>query len=153
MLSALGNPFKCHEEVLYLQPLIPLKRFDFFPPTGGGSEGLGAFRFFFKQRHPVFNSELSSHSSIQRSNLESSYNTGLYHCALDSARLICLASQVKNMSEPRTIFSKELEVCFYNRVNNKEKHKITNSLSVARLRGSEGHWPHLFCFLPLPRFP
>ena len=39
MLSALGNPFKCHEEVLYLQPLIPLKRFVFFPPTGGGSEG------------------------------------------------------------------------------------------------------------------
>ncbi|CAN0431659.1 unnamed protein product [Ascophyllum nodosum] len=27
-----GNPFKCHEEVLYLQPLIPPKRFDIFPP-------------------------------------------------------------------------------------------------------------------------
>ena len=39
-----GNPFKCHEEVLYLQPLIPLKRFDLFSPlTGGGTEGLGAF--------------------------------------------------------------------------------------------------------------
>ena len=39
-----GNPFKCHEEVLYLQPLIPsTKRFDIFPPiTGGCSEGLGA---------------------------------------------------------------------------------------------------------------
>ena len=24
--------FKCHEEVLYLQPLIPPKRFDIFPP-------------------------------------------------------------------------------------------------------------------------
>ena len=35
--------FKCHEEVLYLQPLIPPKRFDIFPPiTGGCSEGLGA---------------------------------------------------------------------------------------------------------------
>ena len=33
-----------HEEVLYLQPLIPPKRFDiFFPLTGGCSEGLGAF--------------------------------------------------------------------------------------------------------------
>ena len=32
MLSPSGNPFKCHEEVLYLQPLIPPKRFDFFPP-------------------------------------------------------------------------------------------------------------------------
>ena len=32
MLLSSGNPFKCHEEVLYLQPLIPLKRFDIFPP-------------------------------------------------------------------------------------------------------------------------
>ena len=41
---------KCHEEVLYFQLLIPPKRFDiFFPLTGGCSEGLGAFRFFFKE--------------------------------------------------------------------------------------------------------
>ena len=32
MLSASGNLFKRHEEVLYLQPLIPPKRFDIFPP-------------------------------------------------------------------------------------------------------------------------
>ena len=39
MLSASGNLFKCHEEVLFLQPLIPLKRFDIFSPiTGGCSE-------------------------------------------------------------------------------------------------------------------
>ena len=25
-----GNPFKCNEEVLYLQPMIPPKRFDIF---------------------------------------------------------------------------------------------------------------------------
>ena len=32
-----------HEEVLYLQPIIPPKRFDIFSPlTGGCSEGLGA---------------------------------------------------------------------------------------------------------------
>ena len=45
MLSASGNLFKCHEEVLYLQPLIPPKRFDIFFPiiTGGCSEGLGVF--------------------------------------------------------------------------------------------------------------
>ena len=44
MLSASGNLFKCHEEVLCLQPLIPPKRFDIFPPvTGGCSEGLDAF--------------------------------------------------------------------------------------------------------------
>ena len=27
--------FKCHEEVLYLQPTIPPKRFDIFPPDWG----------------------------------------------------------------------------------------------------------------------
>ena len=33
-----------HREVLYLQPLIPPKRFDIFSSlTGGCSEGLGAF--------------------------------------------------------------------------------------------------------------
>ena len=43
MLFPSGNPFICHEEVLYLQPLIPPKRFDISPLTGGCSEGLGAF--------------------------------------------------------------------------------------------------------------
>ena len=43
MLSASGNLFKCHEEVSYLQPLIPPKRFGVFSPIAGGcSEGLGA---------------------------------------------------------------------------------------------------------------
>ena len=32
MLFASGNPFKCHEEVLYLQPLIPPKLFVIFSP-------------------------------------------------------------------------------------------------------------------------
>ena len=52
MLLPSGNPFKCHEEVSYLQPMIPPKRFDVsFPSlTEGYSEGLGAFRFFFKQQ-------------------------------------------------------------------------------------------------------
>ena len=36
--------FKWHEEVLYLQPSIPPRRFDIFSSlTGGCSEGLGAF--------------------------------------------------------------------------------------------------------------
>ena len=30
MLLPSGNPFECHEEVLYLQPMIPPKRFDIF---------------------------------------------------------------------------------------------------------------------------
>ena len=50
MLLPSGNPFKCHEEVLYVQPMIPPNRFDIFPSlTEGCSEGLDAFRFFFKQ--------------------------------------------------------------------------------------------------------
>ena len=32
MLLPSVNPFKCHEEVLNLQPMIPPKRFDIFPP-------------------------------------------------------------------------------------------------------------------------
>ena len=52
MLLPLGNPFKCHEEVLYLQPMISPKRLTFFPLTGECSEGLGAFRFFFKKPLP-----------------------------------------------------------------------------------------------------
>ena len=32
MLLPSRNPFKCHEEVLYLQPMIPPKRFDIFSP-------------------------------------------------------------------------------------------------------------------------
>ena len=55
MLFPSGNPFICHEEVLYLQPLIPPKRFDISPPlTGGCSEGLGAFWFFFKNAHSLY---------------------------------------------------------------------------------------------------
>ena len=54
MLFPSGNPFKCHEEVLCLQPMIPPKRFDIFSPlTEGCSEGLDVFRFFFKL-HPVY---------------------------------------------------------------------------------------------------
>ena len=32
MLLPSGNPFKCHEEVWSLQPMIPPKRSDIFPP-------------------------------------------------------------------------------------------------------------------------
>ena len=32
LLPSSGNPFKCHEGVLFLQPMIPPKRFDIFPP-------------------------------------------------------------------------------------------------------------------------
>ena len=49
MLLPSGNPFKCHEEVLSLQPMIPPKGFDIFPLTGGCSESLDAFSFFFEQ--------------------------------------------------------------------------------------------------------
>ena len=32
LLLPSGNPFKCHEEVLYLQPMIPYKCFNILPP-------------------------------------------------------------------------------------------------------------------------
>ena len=42
-----GNLCKCHEEVLYLQPMIPPKRFDIFPSDWGMilTEGLDTFIF------------------------------------------------------------------------------------------------------------
>ena len=44
------NPSKCHEEVLYLQPVIPPnKRFDiFFPPDWGMLRRSGCVLIFFK---------------------------------------------------------------------------------------------------------
>ena len=35
MLLPSGNPFKCRQEVLYFQPMIPSKRFDILPPDWG----------------------------------------------------------------------------------------------------------------------
>ena len=35
MLLQSVNPFKCHEEVLSLQPMVLPKRFDIFPPDWG----------------------------------------------------------------------------------------------------------------------
>ena len=48
MLLPSVNPFKCHEEVLSLQAMIHLNVLTFSPLTGGCSEGLDAFRFFFE---------------------------------------------------------------------------------------------------------
>ena len=42
-----GNPFKCHEEVLWLQPMIPPKLIFFYLTGGCSAEGLGAFRICF----------------------------------------------------------------------------------------------------------
>ena len=54
MLLASENSFKCHEEVLSLQPMIPPKRFDIFLLTGGCSEGLDAFRFSLDNNRESF---------------------------------------------------------------------------------------------------
>ena len=65
MLSASGNLFKCHEEVLYLQPLIPPKRFDIFSPiTGGCSEGLGVPLIFFKHASSLYCRPLTRKKTI-----------------------------------------------------------------------------------------
>ena len=36
MLLPSGNPFKCHDKVLFLQPMIPPKRLNIFLPSDGG---------------------------------------------------------------------------------------------------------------------
>ena len=45
----IGEPSRYHEDSLSLQPIFTPKSFDIFSPEGGCSEGLDAFRFFFKQ--------------------------------------------------------------------------------------------------------
>ena len=35
LLLPSGNSFKCHEDVLYLQPMIPPRGFDISPPDWG----------------------------------------------------------------------------------------------------------------------
>ena len=54
MLSASGNPFKCHEEVLFLLPLIPPKRFDIFPPYNRGMLRRSRCALIFPLRNPRF---------------------------------------------------------------------------------------------------
>ena len=49
MLLPSGNPIKCHEEVFVFAAYVPAKRFDISSLAGGCSEGLDAFRFFFKK--------------------------------------------------------------------------------------------------------
>ena len=46
MLLPSWNPFKCHEEVLYLQPVSHLNILTFSSLVEGCSEGLDAFRFY-----------------------------------------------------------------------------------------------------------
>ena len=53
MLLTSGNPFTCHEEFFFVFAAYydpTQKRFDIFTPRVECSEGLEAFRFFFKQQ-------------------------------------------------------------------------------------------------------
>ena len=50
MLLPSGNPFKYHEEVLYLQPMIPPKRFDIFPPDWGVLRRSRCVQIFLKKK-------------------------------------------------------------------------------------------------------
>ena len=42
-----GTRLKCHKEVLYLQPMIPPKRFDIFPPGWGTLRRSRRVQIFF----------------------------------------------------------------------------------------------------------
>ena len=54
-----GTCLNAMEEVLSLHPMIPPKRFNIFPPlTGGCSEGLDAFRFFFTNKNNVVHNQI-----------------------------------------------------------------------------------------------
>ena len=52
MLLPSGNPFKSREEVLYLQAMIPPKRFDIYPPDWGMLRMSRYVRFFLNASRP-----------------------------------------------------------------------------------------------------
>ena len=65
-VTSSGNPIKCREDVLSLQPMIPPKRFDIFPPDWGM---LRRFRCV-----PIFlNTEFKSFGSVERPEALDSY--------------------------------------------------------------------------------
>ena len=45
-----GTRLNAMKRFLSLQPMVPPKRFDIFPPDWGCSEGLDVFRFFLIHR-------------------------------------------------------------------------------------------------------
>ena len=47
MLRSSENPFRCHEEVLHSQPMIPPKRFDIFSPDWGMLRRSRCVQIFF----------------------------------------------------------------------------------------------------------
>ena len=63
MLLPSENPFKRHEEILSLQPMIlPSKRFDIFPPVRDSQKVyMNAFRIFYKHDKPPFASPRAMH--------------------------------------------------------------------------------------------
>ena len=57
MLLPSGNPFKYHEEVSYLQTMIPPERFDIFPPDWGmliGSRCVQIFLQMHRKSYPTY---------------------------------------------------------------------------------------------------
>ena len=72
MLLPSGNPFKYHEEVLYLQPIIPPKRFDIFSPDWGmlrrsrrvGDHAAGLQRHYFRKKKVICNDFLGGLATI-----------------------------------------------------------------------------------------
>ena len=91
MLLLSENPLECHEEVLSLQPMILPKRFDIFPLTGGCSEGLDAFSFYFNLQceHLYYN------SSAQTSGTKKIHSTGWrvgWHLVNTEKKHLCTGS-------------------------------------------------------------
>ena len=98
MLPPSGNLFKCHEEVLYLQPLIPPKRFDWhFSPWLGDAQKVKARSdlslkyagetFIICQRYVW----LHHHKKANLSRFQISGQIYVFHCL----RCVCYVSYVR----------------------------------------------------------
>ena len=70
MLLPSGNPFKCHEEVLYFQLLlVPPKRFDIFSPRLGDAQKVQVHSDFYLSIVPVqlTTSRIEDHARLMSS--------------------------------------------------------------------------------------
>ena len=115
MLLLSGNPFKCHEEDFYLQPMIPPKRFDIFLPDWGCSEGLDAFRFFFKQDYKRIWCPDSFAPAIQNCKRVSHAAQLSLHLANNASRLKYIITSARNAAAIARGMVELRSIVFYSR--------------------------------------
>ena len=93
MVLPSGNPFKCHEEVLYLQPVIAPRRFDIFSPDWGMLRRSRCIQIFLNN-DLRFTQDHSSSYTLHTQSLTTLSGAQSYYEQLDSIVISCLERKV-----------------------------------------------------------